>query len=262
MKRIELRGKYAVGEHRWALVDDGDFAWLNQWAWKAKWNAGRNNIYAVRTSPVDGKTVDIRMHREVMGLKRGAPQEVDHRDHFGLNNQRANFRIATRSENLLNARRKLVDVNCAYCGASALRDVSAMRASSGIAYCSARCAEQAQRAPHSAVSFPFCALCSKRFTARFADAFWCSEACRARQRRSRRLSLRQRVLLAMSEPGVPADIARRAGTHESEIRRVLPELKAEGLVIAVAYQRHRHGRPAVVYVAAASAHFIGVLPHE
>jgi len=250
MARIELRGKYAIGEHRFALVDDSDFAWLNGWSWKAKWNAGRNNIYAIRTQRVDGKSVDIRMHREVLGLKRGDLREVDHKDHFGLNNQRANLRVATRSENILNARRVALAVRCTYCGVSAQRVVSAT-GTSRVAYCSFECAESAQHAPHSAVSFQFCRGCSKLFTARQSDAFWCSEACRARSKYHRRLSLRQRVLLSLDEPRSPSEIAEQAEAHQTEVRRCVSSLLASGLVVVVAKQRNGHrGRFSNVYAKA------------
>jgi len=73
IQRIELGGKYAVGEHRFALVDDADFAWLNAWRWKAKPNGDHNNIYAIRTQKIGRICADIRMHREVLGLPRGDP---------------------------------------------------------------------------------------------------------------------------------------------------------------------------------------------
>lgn len=248
MARIELRGKYAVGDHRFALVDDVDFARLNRWAWKAKWNGGRNNIYVIRVERIEGKSVDIRMHREVLGLQRGDSREVDHRDHFGLNNHRSNLRVATRSENILNARRRIVLVSCLHCGESSRRDVSATVAGQ-VVYCSEDCNKKAQAHKVScAVSFPFCRGCNRQFTARQADSFWCGNACRKRAARPAHPSLRQRVLLALDEPRSPREVAHHAAAHESNVRKLLPELKAAGLVRLVAVERHAHGRPTNVYV--------------
>ena len=41
------------------------------------------------------------MHRLLMGMKKGDGLEVDHLDGNGLNNQRKNLEVVTRSENRL-----------------------------------------------------------------------------------------------------------------------------------------------------------------
>jgi len=125
MALIELRGRYAVGQHRYAEVDEAEAERLGAFKWKAKWNGGRNNIYAVRNEKVRGRWVTVRMHREVLGLKPDDPQDVDHLDHFGLNNRRENLRVATRSDNLLNARRVVVRKQCGACGEAVSRVVHA-----------------------------------------------------------------------------------------------------------------------------------------
>lgn len=88
MKEIALTmGKFA-------LVDDADFDWLNQW----KWYAAKSSLtYYVHRRPTKyGKL--ILMHRLILGLT--DPQLFpDHMDKNGLNNQRYNLRIATRSDN-------------------------------------------------------------------------------------------------------------------------------------------------------------------
>ena len=61
MRFIELRGKYAVGQHRYACVDDDMFDELNQHKWKAKPNGSGSNVYAIRSTMCsDGKTRDVR----------------------------------------------------------------------------------------------------------------------------------------------------------------------------------------------------------
>lgn len=89
MKEIKLtQGKVA-------LVDDEDFEWLNGF----KWCADKNNysFYAVRVSM--GKK--IYMHREILNISL-LKTLADHKDRNGLNNQRDNLRIATRSQNNTN----------------------------------------------------------------------------------------------------------------------------------------------------------------
>lgn len=90
MKEIKLtQGKVA-------LVDDADFEHLNQWKWYAQ--KDRYTYYAVRR---DGKK-RMKMHRVVLGLKYEDKLLPDHIDRNGLNNQRDNLRIATRSQNCAN----------------------------------------------------------------------------------------------------------------------------------------------------------------
>lgn len=103
-RKIALRGKHAVGDYQFAIVDVEDFAYLNQWQWKAKPNGSANNVYAVRNSKVDGKWVTIRMHRIVLGLSADDPRDVDHMNHDALDNRRVNLRAVSRSVNILNRR--------------------------------------------------------------------------------------------------------------------------------------------------------------
>src|SRR5437899_9630401 len=104
MALIELTGKYAVGEHRYAIVDDDMHAHLSQWKWKAKPNGSKNNIYAVPNAMRDGKCVTVRMHRVVLGLSAGDPRDTDPDNHNALDNRHLNLVATTRSKNILNAR--------------------------------------------------------------------------------------------------------------------------------------------------------------
>ncbi len=111
MKRIELGGKHAVGEHQYALVDDQDYEELSRHRWKAKpnGNKARPQVYAVRNTQVGGKHVTIRMHRHIMGLNAGSGvngiadgAEVDHRNHNTLDNRRRNLVLSDRRGNANN----------------------------------------------------------------------------------------------------------------------------------------------------------------
>lgn len=81
-----------------AIVDDEDYEWLNQ----IKWHAQRSKYtwYAVNCSWVEGKPLHTKMHRLILGAKPG--EQVDHRDHDGLNNRRSNIRTATKIQNMGN----------------------------------------------------------------------------------------------------------------------------------------------------------------
>jgi hypothetical protein len=94
MKKIKLTHDRSV------LVDDEDYDYLSQWKWRLLRN-GRTN-YAIRTEIKDNKHNSILMHREILGIKPG--YQTDHIDHNGLNNQRSNLRICTRSQNQSNRR--------------------------------------------------------------------------------------------------------------------------------------------------------------
>ena len=94
MKRIPLtRGMYAI-------VDDEDYEYLNQWKWGAR--KDHNAFYAVRGVEVNGRCEAILMHRVIADAKEG--DEVDHGNGNGLDNTRKNIRICTHAENAKNRR--------------------------------------------------------------------------------------------------------------------------------------------------------------
>lgn len=78
------------------LVDDEDFAWLNQWRWC---DAGG---YAMRIKTKNGKRTSIRMSRLILGLESGDPREADHKNRNTRDNRRSNLRIVTHAGNMQN----------------------------------------------------------------------------------------------------------------------------------------------------------------
>lgn len=94
MKKIKLtQGKYAI-------VDDEDFEWLNQWKWcYCK--------YVIRDIILNKKNKRIYMHRLIMNTPE--KMQTDHINGNKLDNRRNNLRICTQSQNNMN--RKISKLN-------------------------------------------------------------------------------------------------------------------------------------------------------
>lgn len=98
MKLIQLTKGFS------AMVDDEDYKSLCNYRWHVI--KGYSTFYAVRTLYLGGgrknkKFKHIFMHREILGAT-DRNTLVDHKDHNGLNNQRNNIRLCSRSENQKN----------------------------------------------------------------------------------------------------------------------------------------------------------------
>lgn len=92
MKQIKLsRGEFA-------LVDDEDFEELNQHKWSVD-----SQGYVQRRGKAGDPCGTVRMHRQLMGHPRG---DVDHVNLDRLDHRRCNLRLATRSQNMANGRRR------------------------------------------------------------------------------------------------------------------------------------------------------------
>lgn len=87
MKEIKLsQGKIT-------LVDDEDFDRVNQFKWYAEKKP--NSFYARRK---DKERKSVYMHRFILNTK----NEVDHKNHDGLDNRKTNLRKCSKSENQRN----------------------------------------------------------------------------------------------------------------------------------------------------------------
>ncbi|MCK4260426.1 MAG: HNH endonuclease [Halanaerobiales bacterium] len=97
----ELKITYKGKEHT-VLVDDEDFERVNKYKWHVY--SSRNTFYAITNlpsyrHPISRKRIrkGLLLHRFVMEAKEG--EEVDHRNHDGLDNRKENLRVATGSQN-------------------------------------------------------------------------------------------------------------------------------------------------------------------
>lgn len=93
MKELLLSNGYKT------LLDDEDYKSLSKFNWRAE-GPGGNLMYARRQFWSHNKPRTVLMHRLIME----APDhlEVDHINGKGLDNRRANLRLATRVENAAN----------------------------------------------------------------------------------------------------------------------------------------------------------------
>lgn len=102
-----------------ALVDDEDFEALALTKWNVYWR--RHAFYAKRhvSRPGGGRTTAY-LHRLVLAwrldrdLAKG--EDCDHINGNGLDNRRANLRVATRAQNNRNCRRRVANPSSRYLG--------------------------------------------------------------------------------------------------------------------------------------------------
>lgn len=83
-----------------ALIDVDDWTAVSAYRWheaRDRWGS-----YAVANVTVEDRRTQIKLHRLITRAPHG--QQVDHRNHNGLDNRRANLRIATPSQNAANNR--------------------------------------------------------------------------------------------------------------------------------------------------------------
>jgi len=102
---------------REAIIDDQDYDKVSPFKWHA---AMRKGIWYARTYMPGNRKTAIKMHRFILGLSSADHIQVDHVDGNGLNNTRANLRIATNSQNGMN-RRKCSGYTSIYKGVSWLK---------------------------------------------------------------------------------------------------------------------------------------------
>lgn len=98
-KKIVLKMKQIpLTQGKFALVDDEDYEYLNQWKWYAV--NDHKMWYAIRNVKINHRKTTIKMHRIIMNPS--IKEQIDHKDRDGLNNQKHNLRICNNSQNHMN----------------------------------------------------------------------------------------------------------------------------------------------------------------
>lgn len=111
MKQIPLsKGQYAI-------VDDEDFDFLNQW----KWSCSSHN-HATRRPTVDGKRVTVMMHRLINNTPDG--MDTDHINGNGLDNRKCNLRSCFHAENMRNRKKPSTNSKSKYKGVHWRKDAN------------------------------------------------------------------------------------------------------------------------------------------
>lgn len=106
-QRLRERNEKSAEPQKWTI--DGDTAWIELREQRILVDAsdvpivGRFRWYMDNTGYVDSMQCDP-MHRLLLGLRKGDPREVDHRNHVTWDNRRLNIRLATSSQNKMNRR--------------------------------------------------------------------------------------------------------------------------------------------------------------
>jgi hypothetical protein len=88
-----------------AIVDESDYARISIYNWVAK-KHGRT-FYATRGKLIDGKRVELKMHRLILNLPPEDGRIPDHINGNGLDNRKQNLRISSSVLNQYNTRRRI-----------------------------------------------------------------------------------------------------------------------------------------------------------
>ena len=92
------------------LIDSCDYGWVSQHRWFISWKG-----YCIRNTKINGKWMNIRLHREVLKLTEGDGLIADHVNRVRLDCRRDNLRVLTsQSDSIKN--RYLPSSNCALVG--------------------------------------------------------------------------------------------------------------------------------------------------
>ncbi len=87
-----------------AIYDDEDAELIAAHRWRAERSTPYTTYVSTNVYRADGRRTSAKLHRLLLGCTPGDGREVDHVNCDGLDNRRANLRIATHGQNRMNAR--------------------------------------------------------------------------------------------------------------------------------------------------------------
>lgn len=91
------------------LIDDEDWEKVRQYKWRITPPKKNGEIYMRAHQYVNGRRVDISLHRYIMGCIYKDGKEVDHINHNTLDNRKCNLRFCTGQENNQNRRKPITN---------------------------------------------------------------------------------------------------------------------------------------------------------
>lgn len=94
--------KIPLTKGKFAIVDPEDYERLSKYKWRVC--IKRHTYYVQRAIKTRGKWTSVMMHRDI--IKVGPGMVVDHINHNGADNRKANLRAAMIEQNAWNRRRK------------------------------------------------------------------------------------------------------------------------------------------------------------
>lgn len=100
MKKIPLYTGRFTRVSAYALVDDEDYETLSAYKWRLD-----HYGYAANVRRINGKTKTVFMHGYLLPHPKGT--EIDHINRNPCDNRKSNLRIATRSQNNMNSKRRV-----------------------------------------------------------------------------------------------------------------------------------------------------------
>ena len=100
----QLYKKIALTQGEYAIVDEEDYEKISSFKWHVR--KTKHAKYAGHSERAGKTCVSTRMHRVILGLKKGDGLEVDHINRNGLDNRRCNLRICTKQQNQMNSIKK------------------------------------------------------------------------------------------------------------------------------------------------------------
>jgi hypothetical protein len=97
--------KIPLTQGHFAIVDPQDYQRLSRYKWRLCRTRGKNVLYAERSIRLPGGRYSrILMHRQL--IKAPAGYVIDHINGCGLDNRRANLRLATVAQNAWNSKKR------------------------------------------------------------------------------------------------------------------------------------------------------------